>query len=136
MISVLGLGGAVFFDGWQADINSWLADKHYIVSTSVIESQGMGILEGMACGLKPVVHNFPGAQRIFSPQFVFNTPRDFCTQILSTEYEPRRYREFVMARYSLSDQLGRVNSLLMDLGVRQLKAHLTADCSKSIQMAH
>jgi len=30
MVDVLGLGGVVFFDGRQADINSWLADKHYI----------------------------------------------------------------------------------------------------------
>jgi len=119
-VDVLGLREVVFFDGRQADINSWLADKHYIISTSVIESQGMGILEGMACGLKPVVHNFPGAERIFAPEFVFNTAEDFCRQILSAEYEPKRYREFVKARYSLAEQLRGVSRLLMDLAVPDL----------------
>ena len=115
MVDVLGLRGVVFFDGRQEDIKSWLTDKHYIVSTSVIESQGMGILEGMASGLKPVVHNFPGAERIFAPEFLFNTAEDFCERVLSDEYEPRRYRSFVEQRYSLSEQLKRVNELFIEL---------------------
>jgi tetratricopeptide (TPR) repeat protein len=115
MIRELGLGGVVFFDGWQEDMNSWLTDKHYIVSTSVIESQGMGVLESMACGLKPVVHNFPGAEQIFASEFLFNTVEDFCRQILSGRYEPRRYRLFVEERYSLQSQLGRINEILTEL---------------------
>ena len=118
MIGALGLQDVVFFDGWQEDINLWLADKHYIASMSVIESQGMGVLEAMACGLKPIVHNFPGAARILTPEFLFNSAEDFCRQILSDDYDSARYREFVEARYSLSEQLGRVNRLLMDLGAR------------------
>jgi hypothetical protein len=115
MVDVLGLGEVVFFDGWQGNINSWLADKHYIISTSVIESQGMGILEGMACGLKPVVHNFPGAEEIFGSEFLFNTTEEFCERILSAEYEPRRYRGFVEERYSLRGQLERINEVLAGL---------------------
>ncbi|MFC1794985.1 tetratricopeptide repeat protein, partial [Planctomycetota bacterium] len=42
MVAVLGLRDVVFFDGQQEDVSSWLEDKHYIVSTSLIESQGMG----------------------------------------------------------------------------------------------
>jgi len=119
-VDTLGLKDVVFFEGRQADINSWLADKHYIISTSVIESQGMGVLEGMACGLKPVVHNFPGAERTFAPEYLFNTAEDFCSGILSTEYEPRRYREFVEARYSLTEQLRLVGRLLMNLALPEL----------------
>jgi hypothetical protein len=111
MIHVLKLEDVVHFDGWQQDVNSWLQDKHYIVSTSVIESQGMGIMEGMACGLKPVIHNFPGAGQIYPPEFLFNISEEFCEQILCDKYEPHRYREFVAEKYSLKNQLNKINEV-------------------------
>ena len=81
IVGVLGLRDVVFFEGRQEDVNGWLEDKHYIVSTSMIESQGRGLLEGMACGLKPVVHNFPCAGQIFPSEFLFNISEEFCEQI-------------------------------------------------------
>ena len=111
MIRQLGLEGAVFFDGWQADIGSWLKDKHYIACTSVIESQGMGMLEGMASGLKGLVHNFPGAEQIYPRELLFNTPDDFCRLVVSEPYQPGSYRGFVEQKYSLRSQLGRIDEL-------------------------
>ncbi|MBE0535194.1 MAG: glycosyltransferase, partial [Phycisphaerae bacterium] len=78
MIGVLGLKTQVLLDGWQEDVPGWLADKHYIVLTSVIESQGMGMLEGMAAGLQGLVHHFPGAEGIFPAEMLFNTAEEFC----------------------------------------------------------
>jgi len=115
MIDALDLRDVVFFDGWQEDVSSWLADKHYIVSTSIIESQGMGLLEGMACGLKPVIHNFPGADQLFPSEFLFNISEEFCRQILSDDYEPHRYRQFVEENYSLKNQLRKINDLFAQL---------------------
>jgi len=115
MINALDLGDVVFFDGWQADVNSWLEDKHYIVSTSIIESQGMGLLEGMACGLKPIIHNFPGAKQIFPTEFLFNIAEEFCEQILSDKYEPEVYRRFVEGNYPLKSQLNKINDILIAL---------------------
>jgi hypothetical protein len=111
MVDVLDLRDVVFFDGWQEDVHSWLEDKHYIVSTSIIESQGMGLLESMACGLKPVIHNFPGADQIFPSEFLFNISEEFCEQILSDSYEPKRYRRFVEENYPLKNQLARINNI-------------------------
>jgi hypothetical protein len=113
MVNALELGGVVFFDGWQKDVNLWLADKHYIVSTSIIESQGMGLLEGMACGLKPVIHNFPGAIEIFPSEFLFNISEDFCREVLSDKYEPYRYRKFVEESYSQKKQLSEINRIFV-----------------------
>jgi glycosyltransferase involved in cell wall biosynthesis len=115
MVNALDLRDVVFFDGWQADVNSWLEDKHYIVSTSIIESQGMGLLEGMASGLKPVIHNFPGASEIFPPEFLFNIAEEFCEQILSDKYEPEVYRRFVEENYPLKNQLNKINDILVAL---------------------
>lgn len=115
MVQALELTEVVFFESWQEDINSWLKDKHYIVSGSIAESQGMGLLEGMACGLKPVIHNFPGASEAFPSEFLFNISEEFCQQILSDTYEPQRYRRFVEENYPLKNQLSTINSILTQL---------------------
>ena len=113
MVQVLGLGDVVFFDGWQVDVNSWLQDKHYIASTSICEGHPVGLLEGMACGLKPVIHNFPGAEAVFPSEFLFNISEEFCEQILSDRYEPQKYRKFVEENYSLKSQLSRINEIFI-----------------------
>ncbi len=115
MIDALGLQGTVIFDGWQEDINRWLADKNYIISTSVIESQGLGIMEGMAAGLKPVIHNFPGASEIYSQEYLFNTTEQFCEQITGRQYDPSAYRRFIEERYSQKQQLDSVRGVFAQL---------------------
>ncbi|MHC4529911.1 MAG: glycosyltransferase family 4 protein, partial [Planctomycetota bacterium] len=115
MVRDLELGDVVFFDGWQEDMNFWLQDKHYIVSSSIGESQGMGLLEGMACGLKPVIHNFPGADEIFPGEFLFNISEQFCEQISSGPYEPQRYRRFVEEKYPLKNQLSKIDGIFIRL---------------------
>jgi len=115
IVQALELTDIVLFEGWQQDVNSWLQDKHYIISGSIGQGQGMGLLEGMACGLKPVIHNFPGANQIFPPEFLYNISEQFCQQILSNAYEPERYRRFVEGNYSLGEELNKINSILIEL---------------------
>jgi len=115
MVEALDLTDVVFFDGWQDEVNSWLGDKSYVVSTSICEGHPVGILEAMACGLKPVIHNFVGADQIFPSEFLFNISEDFCEQIVGDAYEPQRYRRFVEERYSLKNQLGAINEILAGL---------------------
>ncbi|MHC4154342.1 MAG: glycosyltransferase, partial [Planctomycetota bacterium] len=130
MVDALELRDVVSFDGWRGDVNSWFEDKHYIVSTSIIESQGMGILEGMACGLKPVIHNFPGAAQIFPSEFLFNIAEQFCEQILADRYEPKKYRRFVEENYSLRDQLTKINRIFTQLEAEiDLRPGKTEICS-------
>ena len=115
IVATLRLNDVVFFDGWQSDVSRWLGDKHYIVSTSICEGHPVGILEGMACGLKPVIHNFLGAGQIFPSEFLFNISEEFCGQIVGGDYEPGRYRRFVEERYSQKRQLDRINSIFAGL---------------------
>jgi glycosyltransferase involved in cell wall biosynthesis len=110
-IDQLGLRDHIIFDGWQSDVRSWLADKHYLAVTSFIESQGMGCLEAMACGIRPVIHNFPGSREIYGQRYLFNTPEEFCRHIMSEDYNSLEYREFVERRYPLTRQLAQINEV-------------------------
>ncbi|MBN1974923.1 MAG: glycosyltransferase [Sedimentisphaerales bacterium] len=124
MVNTLGLQDVVFFDNWQRDVHVWLKDKHYAASTSIIESQGMGILEAMACGLKPVIHNFPGASEIFRPEYVFNISEEFCQHVLSESYEPQQYRRFVEEKYPLKKQLAEINNIFIQLEAKLESKHI------------
>jgi len=73
------------------------------------------LLAGMACGLKPVVHSFPGAAKLFPARHLFNIAEQFCEQVLSQDYEPESYRRFVQERYPLQEQLKTVNAILSQL---------------------
>jgi hypothetical protein len=115
MVDALNLRDAVFFDGRQEDVCSWLEDKHHVVSTGTIESQSVGLLEAMACGLKPVIHNFPCADQMFPSEFLFNISEEFCEQICSASYEPQRYRRFVEQNYPLKNQLAKINNVFTRL---------------------
>ena len=128
MIAALGLQNNVVVDGWQVNLEQWLADKHYIALTSVIESQNMATLEAMAAGLKPLVHNFPGADGIYPEEVLFNTAEDFCRIVRSPEYSPGRYRAFVEQRYSLRAQLEQIGRLLADLERNPLRSGTRQAC--------
>jgi glycosyltransferase involved in cell wall biosynthesis len=115
MVEALKLGDAVFFESRRDDVNAWLSDKHFIVSSGISESQTQGLLAGMATGLKPVLHNFPAAERLFPCECLFNISEEFCERILSSDYEPSRYRRFVQERYPMPEQLKQVNGILAQL---------------------
>jgi hypothetical protein len=113
MVEVLGLSSVVFFDGEVKNIRTWLRDKHYIVATGIGQGGLLGVLEGMACGLKPVVHNFPGAGQILSAEFLFDLAEDFCRQILSDVYEPGSYRAIADRKHSRKARMKEINEVLV-----------------------
>ena len=53
--------------------NEFLKGKRYIMSTSVSESFGMTLAEGMAMGLTPLVHGWPGADKIWPKACIWDT---------------------------------------------------------------
>ncbi|WNB92723.1 glycosyltransferase [Bacillus sp. NEB1478] len=115
IIHELGLQDNVFFEGWQTDIANWLKDKHYIISTSVLEGHPVGIMEAMARGMKPLIHNFVGARGIFPPEYIWNT-FDECYKMLSVdEYNPIKYRNFIKNKYSLDKQEEMVHTVIREL---------------------
>ena len=115
IIEVLGLEDNVFFEGHQEKINEWLQDKSFIVCPSLVEGHPVSVMEGMACGLKPLIHNFPGVETFFPPEFIFNTSLEFTQKILDKGYEPGRYREWVKKNYSFEQQAAIIESVFEGL---------------------
>jgi len=111
MVRALDLEGVVVFEGYQHDVAAWLADKHYIVCTSICEGHPVAVLEAMACGLKPIIHNFLGAESVLPREFLFNISEQFCEMIVHGPYEPARYRRYAEENASLKAQLTAVNDL-------------------------
>ncbi|HGJ65033.1 TPA: glycosyltransferase, partial [bacterium] len=112
IIKEMKLEKNVIFHGWINDINTWLEDKHFTVSTSVLESFCHGIADAMACGLKPIIHNFIGAKELYPQKYIFNTVSDFSKMVLSDEYNPIEYREYIENNYSQDNQLKEIDKIL------------------------
>ncbi len=143
----LGLQDNVVMYEWQDDIASFLADKQYLLSTSVHESFGYSIAEGMARGIKPVVHNFAFAGEIWAEEMLFDSIEEAVEMITSPAYTSRAYRDFVQEHYSLDGQVEQVRALvetvsrevsgdqpplevtqIMGLGPRMVNAVVTCRC--------
>ena len=118
MVAEMGLGESVSFDGWQQDITAYLKDKHYVVSTSMVEGQPVQIHQAMARGLKPVVHSFPGCRDFLPDEGVFLTVDEFCHRILEESYRPESYRDFVARKYSQVAYLAKVNEIFLAMEKR------------------
>jgi len=115
MIKEMGLENNVLYEGWQDNIDRWLEDKNYILCTSVLESQNVSVMQAMAKGIKPLVHNFVGAKEIYPEEYVWNSIDESITMITNTTYNPKSYREFINNNYSLEKQVSKIKSTLEDL---------------------
>ncbi|MDR0882075.1 MAG: glycosyltransferase [Candidatus Adiutrix sp.] len=97
------LASAATFYGHLQDIPGWLADKDFILSTSPFESQGVGILEAVHRGLRPLVYNFPGAEELYPADWLWNNLDELEERLLAGP-EPAECRAFVAEKYSMARQ--------------------------------
>ena len=105
MMKEMNLSQCVFHDGWQENVDQWLEDKHYIISSSILESQSLSIMEGMAKGIKPLIHNFVGAKEIYDSEYIWNTIPECISMLDRKDYRSHEYRGFIHNRYALEKQL-------------------------------
>lgn len=101
--AVNGLKERIHLHGWVDDVAAWLADKHYIMVSSVMEGHPVAPLEAMARGIRPLIHSFLGAEALFPRELVW---RDFgeLLEMVRGPYDSQAYRDFVAAHYSLARQ--------------------------------
>jgi len=73
------------FESWQTDMNEWLNSCDYILSSSIFESCHLSILEGMACGVFPLVRSWRGAENIYPSHSLFTTPQMVAQKVYMNE---------------------------------------------------
>ena len=129
MVRTLGLEDVVTFEPSFGELNHWLSDKHFIVAAGISENQVEALLAGMACGLKPVIHNFPGADKLFPQRHLFNIAEQFCELVLARDYEPERYRAFVEQHFPIEEQLDRIQGVLQQLEA-EIESHAVAETDR------
>lgn len=76
--------GAVSFDGFGADVAAWLRRVGWVLSTSEDESFHLAPAEGMASGAVPSILPWPGADTIYSPQWIHTDVNTMSDVILET----------------------------------------------------
>ena len=101
----------VFVYPWQYDeaMNDFYQDKSFILNTSLRESQAMTLMEGMACGLKPLVADWIGAEEIYG-QCVYKNIEEL-KKLLEGSYEPEKYRAFVKENYDFESTYKEIEKL-------------------------
>lgn len=117
MIKELGLELNIQMDGWIEDVGTWLEDKHYMVCSSVLEGHPVGVMEAMACGLKPVIHNFVGARNIYPEKYLWNTISEFSQKIVEGDYSSIEYKNYIKRYYSLDRQLYSIENIISNSSI-------------------
>jgi len=104
----------VFISPWQYDeaMPKFYEDKTYILNTSLRESQAMTVMEGMACGLKPLVADWIGAKEIYGDNVYGNI--DELKALLEAPYEPEKYRQFIIDNYNFENIYKKIEKLFVE----------------------
>ncbi|MDR2368067.1 MAG: glycosyltransferase [Deltaproteobacteria bacterium] len=112
-IEKAGLGDRVTIYGHINNPDEWFRDKDYILCTSLNESQGLGILEAMSRGVKPLVYNFPGSEDIYLPSYLWTTFGEL-KERYENPVDPKEVSEFVAKYYSKEREINGWLKLLLD----------------------
>ncbi|MCK5591383.1 MAG: glycosyltransferase family 4 protein, partial [Candidatus Pacebacteria bacterium] len=94
------------------NVNEWMDSIDYIMSTSMKECMSLPLAEGMAKGIKPVIHNWWGADELYPGDLIFQTAEQACDIIMSQQYDSNFYRKFVEDKYTLNMQVNKLNKIM------------------------
>ena len=112
LTSRMGLKAHIKYYDYVTDMPAWLADKGVLLSTTLYESFGMNIGEAMAAGAFPVIHDFPGAGRLWPSECLFSSVDEAVGMIRNAV--AGRYVDYVRDRYDAGVQFAAVDALLAE----------------------
>lgn len=94
-------------------LDLWWDQMNYCLSTSISEGNPNNVIEAMAKGICPIVHNWPGAKDQFDSYYLFDTAQRAANLIKEGLYYSKVYRDWVSDRFSL-DNYERVLDIVLE----------------------
>lgn len=76
-------------------LDTWWDDMNYCLSTSTSEGDPINILEAMAKGIKPVIHEWPGSGQMYAQTWTFDIVEQAVNLITRGFYTSEVYRKYV-----------------------------------------
>ena len=98
--------------GWINEVDKFLEDKDYTLSTSIHKGHPYNILESMARGIKPVILNYSGAKEQWPNELIYNTIDEAVEKIKEESYDSEGYRRFIEDNYSLEEQICKIKKIM------------------------
>jgi len=116
MIKVLNLTGKVVMYGNVADMDNFYEDKDFILNTSVHEGHCVSVIEAMARGITPVVHNYYGADKQYETWMLFDDVIEACFRIADDEPDQHKYRQYVIDHnWTLDSQVNSFKNIINEV---------------------
>jgi len=105
----------VFLTG-MVDTATWLdaIDANFLLLPSIWETLSYTVAEAMALGIKPLIHDFPGATTNWNPLWVW---RDFkrLRDLIDSPYHSGEYRAYVERHLDGAEQSKKFTALILGL---------------------
>ena len=112
MTKEMKLENNIVLHGRVENMPEFLKTMHYVVCSSPWESQNMSVMEAMATGCMPLVHNFPGSKNIYPEMFVWTTIDEFVDKILTMPWSPSTFRKIIQERYDFKDRIKDIEEVM------------------------
>jgi hypothetical protein len=88
-------------------------DKNYLLHTSIHEGHSYAIMEAMARGIKPIIHNFRGAKELYPDIDIFNTIDGAANEIMNKDYYSKMYRSWIFNKgWTFKNQLEKIKKII------------------------
>jgi glycosyltransferase involved in cell wall biosynthesis len=94
----------------NGNLDQWWDTMNYCLSTSISEGDPMNVLEACAKGIKPIIHDWPGAEQMYPQGWVFASIGMARQMIEYGHYDSYEYRKFVKNKRppSLADRVASI----------------------------
>jgi len=95
--------------------NEFFKDVDFVLCTSPWESQNMSVMEGMLCGCRPLIHEFPGADFHYcqdTNDWLWLTHDELVKAVWDGSIEPDVYRKYISDRYSFDLIMPKIHEVI------------------------